>query len=188
VRTSLLLRGAAALVLILGVAIGSVSSKPTYRPPSRSGDYFILEGDFHVHAAPGDGSLTPAALRDEAARAGLDVIAITNHNQFAADRLASELTTDANEPIVIPGEEITHPDYHLIAVGIDHAIPSNLSIVDAIAAIHKQGGVAIAAHPGRAFRAYDDAALAVIDGTEVAHPERKEKYRRQYIEKYAQRE
>jgi hypothetical protein len=31
---------------------------------------------------------------------------------------------------------------------------------------------------------YDDAALAVVDGTEVAHPERLEKYRRQYIETF----
>ncbi len=180
------LRGAASLVLILGVALGTVTENTTYRPPVRSGDDFMLEGDFHVHAAPGDGSLTPAALRDEAARQGLDVIAITNHNQFVAARLGRELPDVANAPMVIPGEEITHPDYHLIAVGLEHVVPPDLSAVDAIAAIHAQGGVAIAAHPGNAFPAYDDAALAVIDGTEVAHPERKEKYRRQYIEKFAQ--
>ena len=181
-----LLRGVSALLLIIGIAIGTVNGRTTYRAPDRSGDYFILQGDFHVHAAPGDGSLTPAALRNEAARAGLDVIAITNHNQFVAARLAGTLTTDENAPIVIPGQEVTHRDYHLIAVGIEHVVPSDLSVVDAIAAIHAQGGVAIAAHPGRAFAAYDDAALAVVDGTEVAHPERKEKFRRQYIEKFAQ--
>jgi len=179
-------RAAAALMLSVGVVMGTASGGTAYRPPARSGDDFMLEGDFHVHAAPGDGSLTPAELRDEAARAGLDVIAITNHNQFVAARLARALPADRSEPIVLPGEEITHPDYHLIAVGLEHPVPADLSVVDAIAAIHAQGGVAIAAHPGRAFTAYDDAALAVVDGTEVAHPERKEKYRRQYIEKFVQ--
>ncbi|HUK35029.1 MAG TPA: CehA/McbA family metallohydrolase [Vicinamibacterales bacterium] len=178
-------RTLATIMFALGILIGTVSDRVTYRPPPRSGEYFVLAGDFHVHAAPGDGSLTPWTLRDEAARRGLDVIAITNHNQFLADRLVPLLSADVDQPIVLQGEEVTHSDYHLIAVGIDHVVRADRPVVDVVAAIHSQGGVAIAAHPMRAFPGYTDAALAAVDGTEVAHPERVERYRRDYIETFA---
>jgi hypothetical protein len=179
-------RTVAIVLFAIGITLGTAFDGASYRPPLRSGEYYILAGDFHVHAAPGDGSLTPSALRDEAVRQGLDVIAITNHNQFVAASLVPALADDIDRPIVLAGEEVTHPDYHLIAVGIDHSVRADLPAVDAIAAIHAQGGVAIAAHPTRAFSGYDDdAALAVVDGTEVAHPERVERYRKAYIETFA---
>ena len=174
----------AGLALTAGIVIGTIADRAPRRVAPRSGEYVILSGDFHVHAAPGDGSLTPSALRDEAARAGLEVIAITNHNQFLAARLASSLASDDQEPLVMPGEEVTHPDYHLIAVGLEHPVSANGAVIDVVAKIHQQGGVAIAAHPTHAFVGYDDAALAAVDGTEVAHPERLEKYRRQYVEAF----
>jgi hypothetical protein len=39
----------------------------------------------------------------------------------------------------------------------------------AIAAVHSQGGVAIAAHPAGRYVNYDSAALAILDGAEAAH-------------------
>jgi len=42
--------------------------------------------------------------------------------------------------------------------------------VEAIHAMHAQGAVAIAGQPTPSFRGYDDSALALVDGTEVAHP------------------
>ncbi|HET6958485.1 MAG TPA: CehA/McbA family metallohydrolase [Vicinamibacterales bacterium] len=184
-RTSGRVRALAIVVLAAGIAIGTAAGGATYRPPVHSGDDFILAADFHVHAAPGDGSLTPSALRDEAARAGLDVIAITNHNHLAEAPLVAALAAaNDDRPIVLLGQEVTHPTYHLIAVGIDRVVRSDLSVADAVAAIHAQNGVAIAAHPTRSFSGYDDVALGVVDGTEVAHPERLEKYRRQYIETF----
>jgi len=184
VSAARLLRVLAIGAIAIGIAVGTATGRVTYRPPERSGDYFVLEGDFHVHAAPGDGSLTPSALREEAVRQGLDVIAVTNHNQFLAASLVSNIADEANQPLVLPGEEVTNPNYHLIAVGLHHVVRADLSVVDAAAAIHAQGGVAIAAHPGRAFSGYDDAGLAAVDGTEVAHPERVEKFRQQYIETF----
>jgi hypothetical protein len=178
------LRVLAAIALTVGIVVGTIADRAPRRSPQQSGEYFILSADFHVHAAPGDGSLTPSALRDEAVRAGLDVIAITNHNQFVAARLASSLSGQADEPIVIPGEEVTHPDYHLIAVGLEHPVKADGAVIDVAAKIHEQGGVAIAAHPTHAFTGYDDAALAAVDGTEVAHPERLEKYRREYVKTF----
>jgi hypothetical protein len=174
-------RAAAACMLALGIGVGTAADDVPRRTPIRSGADWLLACDFHVHAFPGDGSLTPFSLRDEAARAGIDVIAITNHNQFAAARLIRWLPADPGAPILIPGEEITHPDYHLIAVGIDRRIAAGPPVAELARAIHDAGGVAIAAHPSRAFRGYDERALAAVDGVEVARADNREQDRRDYV-------
>jgi hypothetical protein len=184
VVTARLLRTIATLALIAGIIIGTASDRSPRRETVRSGEYLILAGDFHVHAAPGDGTLTPGELRDEAVRAGIDVFAVTNHNQFLAPRLVAWLTPSADAPLVIPGEEITDRNYHLIAVGIHEVVRPGPPAARVAVEIHAQGGIAIAAHPGNAFAWQDDSALSAIDGTEVAHPEHEEKYRRQYLETF----
>lgn len=164
------LRRIATLTCFAGLAIGTLADDGPVRTPVRSGEFWILAGDFHVHAFPGDGSLTPSDLRGEAFRAGLDVIAITNHNQIATGRFGEWIGSRTDGPILIGGEEITNPDYHLIAVGVTRLVRADRGAVEAIHAIHAQGAVAIAAHPTPSFRGYDESALALVDGTEVAHP------------------
>jgi hypothetical protein len=158
-------------LLLSGAVIGSATDWLPTRPELRAGGYLVLSGDFHVHASPGDGALSPWALRDEAARAGLDVIAVTNHNQAFTGRLAERVGEAGDGPMMLPGEEITNPQYHMIAVGIERTVHgAQLSAVDAIAEVHAQGGVAIAAHPSPRFHGYDDdAVVAMLDGAEATH-------------------
>lgn len=148
--------------------------------PLHVGDYWILAGDFHVHAFVGDGSLAPWSLRDEAARTGLDVFAVTNHNQVFTAQFAERQSVRSNGPIVLAGEEVTNPDYHLIAVGITRRVDPHQPAPAAIADIHAQGGVAIAAHPGPRSVGYTDAAVAQLDGTEAAHPARDRRERDEF--------
>jgi hypothetical protein len=162
--------GAVALIL-LGAVLGTATDRVSSRPALRAAEYWVLSGDFHVHASPGDGALSPWMLRQEAARAGLDVIAVTNHNQSFTGRLASRISEMRDGPMMLAGEEITNPEYHMIAVGIERTVNgAQLSAVDAIAKVHAQGGVAIAAHPSSGFHGYDDAAtVALLDGAEAMH-------------------
>jgi hypothetical protein len=157
------------VLLVAGLGIGAfLPSHAREVTGPIAGGHVILAGDFHVHAYPGDGALTPRQLRDLAAGEGLDVITIANHNQTLASRL---MPADDGPVIVLLGEEVTNPSFHLIAVGIVSDIEWNQSAVDAIADIHAQGGVAVAAHPERDFWAgWDEAAMAAVDGVEVAHP------------------
>lgn len=156
-----------AAVLVAGLAIGAATPSGGLPAPPRAGDYVILAADFHVHAFPGDGALTPRQLRGLAAEQGLDVITVTNHNQT----LASSLLPEGGEPMVLLGAEVTNPGFHLIAVGITRDVNWSQPAADAIADIHAQGGVAIVAHPEREFwTGWDDRAVAVVDGVEVAHP------------------
>ena len=163
---------ASAVLLIAGALGGSLAGTglPS-RTPARDGEFFVLAGDFHVHGFPGDGALPAWALRDEARRRGLDVIAFTNHNQRLAGRIGRFVAGDTATPLVLRAEEITAAHYHMAAVGIERAIPGTLPAAEAIAEVHAQGGVAIAAHPDAMFwRGLDEAAQRTLDGAEIAHP------------------
>jgi hypothetical protein len=178
------LRAFSALCVIAGVLLGTRAAVTPARVPPRVGDYWILAGDFHVHAFPGDGSLAPWTLRDEAAREGLDVFAVTNHNQAFTARLAQRQATDTNGPLVLAGEEVTNRDYHLIAVGITQKVNAAQPATRAIADIHAQGGIAIAAHPGPVFVGYTDDAIRELDGTEAAHPADDQRERDEFVAFY----
>ena len=162
----------AAIVLAGGVVLGAALDERPAREVPRADGYWILSGDFHVHAALGDGTLLPWELRREARRAGLDVIAVTNHNTTFAARFASWWARSVGGPwpLVIAGEEITSPDYHMVAVGIRRTVSRRQPAASAISQVHAQGGVAIAAHPSAAYwSGYDGTAMTGLDGVEVAN-------------------
>lgn len=164
-------RSASACVLFIGLLVGTLSDTDSARAVVRSGEFLILSADFHVHAFPGDGSLAVWELRREAARAGLDVFAVTNHNQTLAARLARSASRYSEGPLTLVGEEITNPKYHLIAVGIEHPVDHNQPAASAIRDVHAQGGIAIAAHPVRAYwGGFDAEAVASLDGAERVDP------------------
>jgi hypothetical protein len=165
------LRRSSIFVLITGIAIATWIDSVPERSAIRAGEHGILSGDFHVHAFPGDGALLPWTLRREAAVAGIDVFALTNHNQIFTAAAGRRLAGGAGGPVMIVGAEITNPRYHLIAVGISRAIDWRQPASAVIADVHAQGGVAIAAHPTRTYwDGWPDDAVAMLDGVEVAHP------------------
>jgi len=167
-----LVRFAAWTVLACGLLLGTLSDTLPERASVHVGGFEVLVGDFHVHAFVGDGAIAPWMLQRHAARLGLDVIAVTNHNQTLASRLGRAAARRSSGPIVMTGAEVTGRDFHLVAVGIEHPVEWR-QVRRAIEQVHAQGGVAIAAHPLRGFaKGYDDAALAALDGLEAAHPDR----------------
>jgi predicted metal-dependent phosphoesterase TrpH len=156
--------------LAVGVTVSTLTDTKPLREPITVDGYQVLSGDFHIHAFVGDGGIAPWMMQDNAAHLGLDVIAITNHNQTFAGRLArSAAEPSSTGSIVLVGEEITGRNYHLIGVGIERPINWDQPARGAIADVHAQGGLAIAAHPMHGFDGYDPEALADLDGVEVAH-------------------
>ena len=181
-------RWAAIFALAAGVAVCTSRDVAATRAPIRVGEYQILVGDFHVHAFVGDGGIAPWMLQRQAARVGLDVIAVTNHNQTLAARLGHGASLRSSGPMVIVGEEITGRDFHLIAVGIEHAVDWDQPARVAIEQVHAQGGVAIAAHPGRGFNeGYDAQSLMTLDGLEAAHPDSRNTERARQIAEFHER-
>lgn len=151
--------------LVLAGTIRDRAARPDVSPPG------VLTADLHVHPFPGDGVLTIGQLQGEAMRRGLDVIAVAGHNNRVALEIAYAVGTPSESPMILQAQELTTPDFHIIAVGVRTMIDWRLTVPEAVRAIHVQGGAAIAAHPVRfAWKPEDHASLSSLDGVEVAHP------------------
>jgi hypothetical protein len=162
---------ASAALFVVGLLAGSWADPGGGPPPARVNGYRVLAADLHVHGFFGDGALPPWEIRKEARRRGLDVVALSNHNQIVAGRIDGWLSGTASDPIVVRAEEITSRHYHLVAIGITKAVGWDQPAGEAIAQVHAQGGAAIAAHPIRLFwDGFDPDASATLDGAEIAHP------------------
>jgi len=106
-------------------------------------------GFTNFSAIPYPESVTsPADMVDAAARAGLDVICITDHNTIKGARIARRYAaTSGVHTRVVMGEEITTSDGELLGIFIEEEIPQGLSAFETVDRIHSQGGLAIAPHP-----------------------------------------
>lgn len=104
--------------------------------------------DLHIHSIHShDGTCTvPGILRYASAVAGLDVLAITDHDEIAGSLEALELAPQFNID-VIPGSEITTREGHLLGLFIQERIPAGMCLVDTLLEIGRQNGIAVAAHP-----------------------------------------
>ena len=117
--------------------------------------------DLHCHSRfSADGVAQPEELVEQARAIGLNGFAITDHNTSACVDYFEKhgyLTPDGlpvNGLLIIPGQEITTAEGHLLALGV--RLPDNLQGIPALAAvklIHEKGGLAIPPHPYDRFRA-----------------------------------
>lgn len=76
--------------------------------------------DLHMHTTCSDGVYTPAALIDQAVQAGLDVIAISDHDTIDAYSTGDAMTTDIR---IIPAMEMSSDydgeDVHILGYYLD---------------------------------------------------------------------
>jgi hypothetical protein len=160
-------------LLLTAIVAGTVADVPRAHPPLVLGGYHVLAADFHVHSFPLSwATLTPWDTVIEARQQGLDVIAMTPHNHVWVAKVGRWFSQWTGGPTVFVGEEIVSTRYHLLAVGIVDTISWRQTASGAIDEVHRQGGIAIAAHPAAQFwPAYDAEALRTLDGAEVVHPD-----------------
>ena len=104
--------------------------------------------DLHIHTTYSfDGTCTVNAVLKEAGVAGLNVIAITDHDEIRGALEAKEEAL-AYGIEVIPGSEITTSDGHLLALFIQSRIPKGLSLEETLRHVADQNGICVAPHPG----------------------------------------
>lgn len=104
--------------------------------------------DLQLHSDLGDGLSSIEEILDSAERAGLDVIALTDHDDIRGAFALRELAQRRSSPVeVVPGVEVTTRSGHLLALWIEDEIPMFCSLEQALARIHKAGGIAIVPHP-----------------------------------------
>jgi predicted metal-dependent phosphoesterase TrpH len=158
------------LLVALGILGGSALDRFPRRSASFRGDYRVLEADFHAHTRFSDGFLSPFDLVLQAQRRGLDVLAVTEHNITFPAFMARWFARRASGPTVLIGEEVTSRRFHLHGVGLTERVDASAPLGEVIAAIHRQGGIAIAAHPVGRFQPAFEAELDHLDAAEVMHP------------------
>lgn len=103
--------------------------------------------DLHLHTTYSwDGTATVSAMLKTAAERGLNVVAITDHDEIAGALEAVELAPTYGLEVV-PGVEVSTADGHLLALYVHHVLPAGRSLLDTLRLIGKDGGLAVAAHP-----------------------------------------
>src|SRR2546428_14086598 len=104
--------------------------------------------DLQLHSDLGDGLSSPAAILDAAERVGLDVIALTDHDDIRGAFALRELAARGDSAVeVVIGVEVTTRSGHLLALWIEDEVPMFCSLADAIARVHGAGGLAVVPHP-----------------------------------------
>ncbi len=112
----------------------------------------ICRADLHLHTTFSDGTSTPEEVLNFClSRTELRVLAITDHDTIdgalRARRFADEHPDVFSGMQVIVGEEVSTRDGHVIGLFLEEWIPPGMDAAHTVAAIHRQGGIAIAAHP-----------------------------------------
>jgi predicted metal-dependent phosphoesterase TrpH len=104
--------------------------------------------DLHVHSLASDGVSSVAEILDQAERAGLDVIGITDHERIDAGIAARAMAEARGMRVqIVIGEEVTTRGGHVVGVFLRERIRPWGSLKTTVARIHEQGGLAIIPHP-----------------------------------------
>jgi predicted metal-dependent phosphoesterase TrpH len=107
------------------------------------------KADMHLHTLYSDGTAGVQELLDWIEeRTDLDLVAITDHERIDGAQRALELhARGAYSFDLVAGEEITTRRGHLLALFLARRVRALRPLPESLAAVHAQGGIAIAAHP-----------------------------------------
>lgn len=105
--------------------------------------------DVHIHTNHSDGRPTVKEVLDYVQnRTDLDVVAIADHDTMAGYFEAQKLMQEGGYRFELIGaEEVSSSAGHILALFIKEPIKPGLSAAETVAAIHRQKGLAVAAHP-----------------------------------------
>ena len=104
--------------------------------------------DLQLHSDLGDGLNSPAEILAAAEDRGLDLIALTDHDDIRGSFLMRELAAKRSSPVtVITGIEVTTRSGHLLALFVEDEIPMLRPLPETVMAIHRAHGIAIVPHP-----------------------------------------
>jgi predicted metal-dependent phosphoesterase TrpH len=108
----------------------------------------VGRADLQLHSDLGDGLASPEAILDAAERLGLDVIALTDHDDIRGAFLLRDIAARRSSPVeIVPGVEVTTRSGHLLALWVEEEIPMFAALAATISRIHRAGGIAIVPHP-----------------------------------------
>ena len=102
--------------------------------------------DTHIHSKYSKDSITPLEdIIKYSQKIGLNAIAITDHDEIEGTWAIQKLEHEGL--ILIPGEEVSSSEGHIVALGITDYIKPLQTPQETVDQIHDNAGIAIAAHP-----------------------------------------
>ena len=122
-----------------------------------------LRLDLHIHSERSpDGCMTLAEIAERAGAAGLNGVAVCDH-----DRVLEEVAGFPNL-LLIPGVDVSTEYGHLLGLFVREPIGTR-KFAEAVERIHSQGGLAVLAHPFEHSRDAGRIApiVPLLDGVEV---------------------
>ena len=103
--------------------------------------------DLHIHTIYSyDGTASVPGVLQRAKEVGLDVIAITDHDEIKGSLKAFDLAPRFGIE-VIPGTEVTTAQGDLLALFLTEKIEPNLPLIETILRVGETGGICIVPHP-----------------------------------------
>ena len=128
----------------------------------------MLSCDLHVHTSYSkDGESSVEEILRAAESAGLDVIAITDHDTVDGAKKAISLPSSV---LVIPGIEVSTKQGHLLVLGVTEIIPAGLDVVETVNIARRMGALLILPHPYHVWRhgvaRRKKAGMSVVDAVE----------------------
>jgi predicted metal-dependent phosphoesterase TrpH len=108
--------------------------------------------DAHVHTdASYDCSTAPERVVDAALAAGLDAVAVTDHDAVDGARRAVA-AAEGTDLLVVPGVEVSTAEGHLLALGVERAPTPDRPFAETVETVRSTGGVAVVPHPFQVSR------------------------------------
>jgi predicted metal-dependent phosphoesterase TrpH len=112
-----------------------------------------MKFDLHIHTArhSPDSAIDPFALVRRAKEVGLDGIVITEHDFLWTEAELKELRAAQPDLVILAGVEVSAHSGHVLVYGVTDPfkLPKNIAWPELCREVHRQGGVAVAAHPYR---------------------------------------
>lgn len=105
------------------------------------------KADLHIHSTYSyDGISTPEEIVRHASKIGLNVIAITDHDEILGALEAQKFEKKYGVDVIV-GEEVLTNEGEVIALFIKEKIKAGLPLFETVKIIKKQGGLVIIPHP-----------------------------------------
>jgi predicted metal-dependent phosphoesterase TrpH len=103
--------------------------------------------DPHVHSRWSyDSSASVHALLASATDAGLDAVAVTDHDAIEGSLRAAALAPEYGL-LGVPGVEVSTADGHLLALGVERRPPAGRPLAQTVRWVRDAGGLAVVPHP-----------------------------------------
>lgn len=103
--------------------------------------------DMHIHTHFSDGAMSPRDVVKTAKKAGMDGVAICDHNTNRGYKAIKSYLGKKKDLLVIPGTEVSTTKGHILGIGIKEPVPKKILPADAVDHIKDQGAIVIIPHP-----------------------------------------